>query len=68
VIDGRIRSAKRTEPLDEPDSMLDPDAIALGREILVQRIAAPLDDDKRNVRFWHKADITLAAWDVRFRW
>ena len=28
VIDGRIRSAKRTEPLDEPNSMLDPDAIA----------------------------------------
>lgn len=28
VIDGRIRSAKRTEPADKPDSMLDPDAIA----------------------------------------
>lgn len=30
VIDGGIRSATRTEPADRPDSMLDPDAIALG--------------------------------------
>ncbi len=29
VIDGGIRSAARTEPPDRPDSMLDPDAIAL---------------------------------------
>jgi NAD(P)-dependent dehydrogenase (short-subunit alcohol dehydrogenase family) len=29
VIDGGIRSATRTEPADRPDSMLDPDAIAL---------------------------------------
>ena len=29
VIDGGIRSAARTEPEDRPDSMLDPDAIAL---------------------------------------
>ena len=29
VIDGGIRSAVRTEPSDKPDSMLDPDAIAL---------------------------------------
>ena len=29
VIDGGIRSAARTEPSDRPDSMLDPDAIAL---------------------------------------
>jgi NAD(P)-dependent dehydrogenase (short-subunit alcohol dehydrogenase family) len=29
VIDGGIRSAVRTEPTDRPDSMLDPDAIAL---------------------------------------
>jgi NAD(P)-dependent dehydrogenase (short-subunit alcohol dehydrogenase family) len=28
VIDGRIRSAKRVEPVDKPDSMLDSDAIA----------------------------------------
>src|SRR5262249_16522539 len=28
VIDGGIRSARRTEPADKPDSMLDPDAIA----------------------------------------
>jgi NAD(P)-dependent dehydrogenase (short-subunit alcohol dehydrogenase family) len=28
VIDGGIRSATRTEPMDRPDSMLDPDAIA----------------------------------------
>ena len=29
VIDGGIRSSARTEPADKPDSMLDPDAIAL---------------------------------------
>jgi NAD(P)-dependent dehydrogenase (short-subunit alcohol dehydrogenase family) len=29
VIDGSIRSAVRTEPADRPDSMLDPDGIAL---------------------------------------
>jgi len=29
VIDGGIRSATRVEPADKPDSMLDPDAIAL---------------------------------------
>ena len=28
VIDGGIRSARRTEPTDKPDSLLDPDAIA----------------------------------------
>ena len=28
VIDGGIRSARRTEPVDAPDSLLDPDAIA----------------------------------------
>jgi len=28
VIDGGIRSARRAEPTDKPDSMLDPDAIA----------------------------------------
>jgi NAD(P)-dependent dehydrogenase (short-subunit alcohol dehydrogenase family) len=30
VVDGGIRSAVRTESADRPDSMLDPDAIALG--------------------------------------
>jgi NAD(P)-dependent dehydrogenase (short-subunit alcohol dehydrogenase family) len=30
VIDGGIRSSARVEPADRPDSMLDPDAIALG--------------------------------------
>ena len=28
VIDGGIRSARRPEPADKPDSLLDPDAIA----------------------------------------
>ena len=28
VIDGGIRSARRVEPPDSPDSLLDPDAIA----------------------------------------
>ena len=37
VIDGGIRSAARTEPADRPDSMLDPDAIALE---LLERVAA----------------------------
>jgi hypothetical protein len=34
----------------------------LGREILMK-----LDDDKRNVRFWHKADIEELPANVRFR-
>ncbi len=38
VIDGGIRSAARTEPSDKPDSMLDPDAIAL--ELLEHAAAA----------------------------
>lgn len=29
VIDGAIRSPGRTEPADQPDSILDPDAVAL---------------------------------------
>lgn len=29
IIDGAIRSAARTEPMEKPDSMLDPDAIAM---------------------------------------
>jgi hypothetical protein len=37
VIDGGIRSAMRAEPADRPDSMLDPDAIALNyRNVLRQ--------------------------------
>jgi hypothetical protein len=28
VVDGGIRSARRTEPTDKPNSLLDPDAIA----------------------------------------
>jgi NAD(P)-dependent dehydrogenase (short-subunit alcohol dehydrogenase family) len=37
VIDGGIRSSTRTEPADKPDSMLDPDAIALNyRNVLCQ--------------------------------
>jgi hypothetical protein len=34
----------------------------LGREILMK-----LDDDKRNVRFWHKADIEEVPANFRFR-
>jgi NAD(P)-dependent dehydrogenase (short-subunit alcohol dehydrogenase family) len=37
VIDGGIRSAARTEPADKPDSMLDPDAIALSYWSVLQQ-------------------------------
>jgi NAD(P)-dependent dehydrogenase (short-subunit alcohol dehydrogenase family) len=37
VIDGGIRSASRTEPADRPDSMLDPDAIALSYWSVLQQ-------------------------------
>ena len=37
VIDGGIRSATRTEPQDRPDSMLDPDAIALSYWSVLQQ-------------------------------
>ena len=37
VIDGGIRSAARAEPADRPDSMLDPDAIALSYWNVVQQ-------------------------------
>src|SRR5437879_5881588 len=37
VIDGGIRSAARSEPADRPDSMLDPDAIALSYWNMLQQ-------------------------------
>src|SRR6476620_3589494 len=37
VIDGGIRSASRSEPADRPDSMLDPDAIALSYWSVLQQ-------------------------------
>ena len=37
VIDGGIRSASRVEPADRPDSMLDPDAIALSYWSVLQQ-------------------------------
>jgi NAD(P)-dependent dehydrogenase (short-subunit alcohol dehydrogenase family) len=37
VIDGAIRSAVRNEPADRPDSMLDPDAIALSYWSVLQQ-------------------------------
>lgn len=37
VIDGGIRSAARVEPADQPDSMLDPDAIALSYWSVLQQ-------------------------------
>jgi NAD(P)-dependent dehydrogenase (short-subunit alcohol dehydrogenase family) len=41
VIDGGIRSGRRAEPPDQPDSMLDPDAIALNYlHVLRQRRSA----------------------------
>src|SRR5437870_12960843 len=37
VVDGGIRSAARAEPVDRPDSMLDPDAIALNYWSVLQQ-------------------------------
>ena len=37
VIDGGIRSARRAEPADNPDSLLDPDAIALSYLNLIRQ-------------------------------
>jgi NAD(P)-dependent dehydrogenase (short-subunit alcohol dehydrogenase family) len=37
VIDGGIRGAARTEPAERPDSMLDPDAIALSYWSVLQQ-------------------------------
>ena len=39
VIDGGIRSAARTEPADRPDSMLDPDAIAMSYWSVLQQLS-----------------------------
>jgi NAD(P)-dependent dehydrogenase (short-subunit alcohol dehydrogenase family) len=55
VIDGGIRSAGRAEPVDKPDSMLDPDAIA---ETYMQLIAQP-----RSAWAW---EIELRPWVERF--
>ena len=41
VIDGGIRSARRAEPADKPDSLLDPDAIAATISISCNSRAAP---------------------------
>jgi len=37
VIDGGIRSARRAEPPDKPDSLLDPDAIAASYLAVLQQ-------------------------------
>jgi NAD(P)-dependent dehydrogenase (short-subunit alcohol dehydrogenase family) len=55
VIDGGIRSANRVEPLDKPDSMLDPDAIAQTYLNLLQQ--------KRSAWAW---EIELRPWVERF--
>jgi NAD(P)-dependent dehydrogenase (short-subunit alcohol dehydrogenase family) len=55
VVDGGIRSARRSEPPDKPDSMLDPDAIAAS---YLQLIRQP-----RSAWAW---EIELRPWLERF--
>jgi NAD(P)-dependent dehydrogenase (short-subunit alcohol dehydrogenase family) len=55
VIDGGIRSATRTEPTDRPDSMLDPDAIALSYWNVLQQ--------PRNAWTW---ELELRPWVEKF--
>jgi NAD(P)-dependent dehydrogenase (short-subunit alcohol dehydrogenase family) len=55
VIDGGIRSARRAEPADKPDSMLDPDAIAAS---YLHVLAQP-----RSAWTW---EIELRPWVERF--
>jgi NAD(P)-dependent dehydrogenase (short-subunit alcohol dehydrogenase family) len=55
VIDGGIRSAARAEPADRPDSMLDPDAIALSYWNVLQQ--------PRSAWTW---EMELRPWVERF--
>lgn len=55
VIDGGIRSANRAEPADKPDSMLDPDGIAINYLHVLQQ--------PRNAWTW---EIELRPWVERF--
>ena len=55
VIDGGIRSAARKEPADRPDSMLDPDAIALSYWSVLQQ--------PRSAWTW---EMELRPWVERF--
>jgi len=55
VIDGGIRSAGRVEPADRPDSMLDPDAIALNYWNVLQQ--------PRSAWTW---ELELRPWVERF--
>jgi NADP-dependent 3-hydroxy acid dehydrogenase YdfG len=55
VIDGGIKSARRAEPEDRPDSMLDPDAIA---ESYLHVLTQP-----RNAWTW---ELELRPWVEKF--
>jgi NAD(P)-dependent dehydrogenase (short-subunit alcohol dehydrogenase family) len=55
VIDGGIRSARRPDPADQPDSMLDPDAIA---ETYLQIVRQP-----RSAWTW---EVELRPWVEKF--
>ena len=55
VVDGGIRSARRAEPSDKPDSMLDPDAIAAAYLHLIHQ--------HRSAWAW---EIELRPWVERF--
>jgi len=55
VIDGGIKSARREEPADKPESMLDPDAIAASYLHLIHQ--------PRSAWAW---EIELRPWVERF--
>ena len=55
VIDGGIRSARRSEPPDKPDALLDPDAIAQSYMHLLHQ--------PRNAWSW---EIELRPWVEKF--
>ena len=59
VIDGGIRSAARAEPADRPDSMLDPDAIALSYWNVLQQPRSAWTWEQSNCgRGWRSFDMT----------
>jgi NAD(P)-dependent dehydrogenase (short-subunit alcohol dehydrogenase family) len=55
VVDGGIRSARRAEPAEQPDSLLDPDAIAASYLHLLKQ--------PRNAWSW---EIELRPWVEKF--
>src|SRR5579872_1027082 len=60
VIDGGIRSASRAEPPDRPDSMLDPDAIALSYVDILRQPRSPWSLEVE-LRPWFETEGLLVA-------